>query len=308
MLAYFLSGILLSYAEVVDKIVVIVNDEVITEGEVDRILAPIYMQYKKQYADEELAIKLDEGRRNVLQKLIQNKLLLSEAKRREIKVEDGELKKRVEEVKKRFPSEEGFQRALAEENITLSEFEKRHKERIMMDKLIEMEIRGRISVSPSEAMDYYESHKNQFEEPKKVKLKSILVKITKERPEEEALKLAKEILARLEEGASFGLLAEKYSDGPYAESGGEMGWVKEGDLMNEVNELVFALKENEVSGILKTSMGFHIFMVEEKMPSRAKDFNEARAEVEQILFDEKIEKHLGQWIEKLKKDAYIAFR
>lgn len=300
--------IFFSYAEVVGKILVIVNDEIITQGGLDRILIPIYKQYKELYTGQELARKLDEARRNVLQKLIQDKLLLTEAKRRKIEAEDEEIERRIEEVRRRFPDEEEFKKALERENIVLSELEKRFKERVIIDKLVDMEIRRRVSISPNEIMGYYESHKDEFEEPEKIRLRSILIKISEDRPEREALESAKRILARLKVGANFGLSAEKYSDGPYAESGGDMGWVKPGELMARINDLIFTLEENQISNILKTNLGFHIFKVEEKMPSRAKEFREARDEIEQILFSNKIEEHLGRWIENLKKDAYIAFR
>ena len=305
---FLFAGALLSHADVVGKILVIVNDEIITQGEVDRILTPIYKQYKELYGDQELARKLDEARRNVLQKLIQNKLLLTEAKRRKMEVGDEEIERKVAEVRKRFPNEKEFKKALAEENIVLSELEKRFKERIIIDKLIDMEIRRRVSVSPSEIMAYYQRHRGQFEEPEKIRLRSILIKVSEERPAGEALELARKILARLKEGANFTSLAEKYSDGPYAQSGGDMGWVKAGELMARINDPIFSLGENEISNILETGLGFHIFMVEENLPSRTKQFHEARDEIEQILFSNKIEEHLGQLIENLKKDAYIAFR
>jgi parvulin-like peptidyl-prolyl isomerase len=304
----YLSFVVFSYAEVVGKILVIVNDEIITQGEVDKILIPIYRQYRKLYTDRELAKKLDDARRNVLQKLIQDKLLLSEAKRLKVEVEDKEVEKRINEVRKRFPDEEEFKHALAEENIVLSELEKRFKERMLIERVIDMEIRGRVSVSPGEIMNYYQSHKDEFEEPEKIKLGSILIKISEKRPEEEALELAKKILARLGEGANFATLAKEYSEGPYAASGGDMGWVKTGELMGKINDLIFSLEENEISGILKTGLGFHIFMAEEKQLPRAKEFHEARDDIEKILFNNKIEGHIGQWVESLKKDAYIAFR
>ncbi|UCD54625.1 MAG: peptidylprolyl isomerase [Candidatus Omnitrophota bacterium] len=300
--------IFFSYAEVVSKILVIVNDEVITQGEVNRILIPIYKQYKELYTGQEFARKLDEARRNVLQKLIQDKLLLTEGKRRKIEAGDEEVEIKIESLRKRFPDEEEFKKTLERENILLSELEKKIKERIIIDKLIDMEIRRRVSISPSEIVEYYESHRDEFEEPEKIKLKSILVKISEDRPEKESLELAKRILARLEEGANFGLLAEEYSDGPYAESAGDMGWVKPGELMPKINDTIFTLEENQFSGILKTNLGFHIFKVEEKNASRARKFDEARDDIERILFSNKLEEHLGRWLENLKKDAYIAFR
>ena len=78
--------------------------------------------------------------------------------------------------------------------------------------------------------------------------------------------------------------------------------------MDRINDLVFSLDENETSGILKTKLGFHIFLVEEKEPSSIIEFNKAKPEIEQIMINKKMQDKLGQWIENLKKDAYIAFR
>ena len=304
----FFCKILFSHAEVVDKIIVIVNDEIITQGEVDRILLPVYEQYKNVYKEQELALKINEARKNVLQKLIQDKLLLTEARRRQIEVEPGEVEEKIDIVRKRFPTEEEFKLALMRENIVFSELEKEYKERIMVDKLVDMEIRRRVSVSPNEILNYYESHKEEFKEPKKVKLRSLLIRISEKRPKQKALKLARQMHNRLKEGGDFDLLAKEYSDGPYAESGGDMGWVKEGELMERINDLVFSLDENEISGVLETDLGFHIFKVEEKMPPKATKFSEAKDRIEQFLFNRKLEKQLGEWLEELKENAYIAFR
>ena len=297
-----------SPAEVVDKILVIINDEIITQGELDRILTPIYMQYRNLYSDVQLAEKFDTARRDVLQKMANDKLLLYEAKRRKIEVEDREVKAKIDELRERFSTEAEFKMVLARENMLLSDLEKKYKERTMIDKLVDSEIRREISVSPNELVSYYTEHNEEFAEPRKARMKAILIRITDSRPEEAALELGKTILARLEEGSNFGLLAEKYSNGPYAASGGDMGWVREGELMPRINSLVFELRENEISGILRTRLGFHIFKIEEKMPARTMGFHEAKDTIERILYGKKTEEKLTQWIERLKEDAYIAFR
>ncbi|OGW75038.1 MAG: hypothetical protein A2Z72_02660 [Omnitrophica bacterium RBG_13_46_9] len=297
-----------SFAEVVDKILVIVNDEIITQNEVDKILMPIYAHYKNTLAGAALTEKIAEARRNVLQRLVQDKLLLTEAKKMEVKVTDEEAQARIKEIKGRFATDEEFETALAQESLLLSELEKKYRERIMIDKLVDSVIRKDISLTPNEITTYYNDNTGEFTEPQKVKLRSILIKLDKGRTDEEALELAKEVLRRLEEGGDFGLLAKEYSDGPYAGSGGDMGWVKDGELMDRINVLVFSMNAGELSGVLKTNLGFHIFKVEEKTPSRMKEFREVKHEIEQFLYSKKVNEKLGQWIEELKKDAYIAFR
>ena len=309
--ALFLSFFLLSAfarCEVVDKILVVVNDEIITQGEMDRIFMPIYAQYANLYSGQELAQKLDEAWKNILERLIHDKLLLSEAKRRKIEVDDREVEAKMEEVRQRFPSEKEFEQTLAAENIVLNDLERKFRERLMADRLIETELRKDISVTPNEILLHYKENKEMFREPKKVKLRAILIRVNENRSEEQAGTSAKEILNRIESGGDFERLAKEYSEGPYAASGGDMGWVEEGELMGRINDFVFSLDENQVSATLKTNLGFHIFKVEEKKPAREMKFHEAKKRVEQILYNKKTQEKIENWVERLKEDAYIAFK
>ena len=295
-------------AEVIDKIVVIVNDDVITQSEVDKILLPIYAQYKNLYSKEELAERIGAARRGVLERLIDDKILLGEAKKKKIEVGDAEIEARVQEARGRFSGEEEFKLALMQENLRLSELEKRFRERLTIEKFVNREVMGKISVSPTEILDYYESHKSEFENPLKVKLRAILVKISEDRPRDEALKAAQKILYRLKEGGDFGLLAKEYSEGPYADKGGDMAWVEKGQLIERIDALVFDMKVGEISGILETELGFHLFRVEERTEESAKSFAEEKEGIEQFLISGKRQIKLGQLIAGLKENAYIAFR
>lgn len=306
--AIFFCILPLSHAKVVDKILVIINDEIITQGEVDRILISFYRQYQKLYSGIELAERIDAARRGVIEGLIRDKLLLGEAKKQKIEVTEVELDTKMEEVRKRFAGERELKTMLAKENLLMSDLERSYKERIMIDKLIESEITKNVSISPRQIMDYYANNKDRFREPKKVKLRAILIRVNDDRSEEKARKLAKLILGRLQEGGNFAILAERYSEGPYRTSGGDMGWVSEGQLMERINYRVFSLEENELSGILQTKLGFHIFLVEEKMSPRLKTYRETKRKIENILYNQQIEEKLAPWLEELKKNAYIAFR
>ena len=297
-----------SNAEVVDRIAVIVNDEIITQGEVDKILYNVYKQFKVQYSEEELEEKIDDARTNLVKTLIEDRLLLSEAKRRNIEVDDKEVDEKMNEIRDNFKSEEEFRNALTADNITISELEKRYKERIMRDKLIDVEIRGKISVSPQEVVEFYKGHKEEFKDSEKIKLRSILIRVTGERPREEALKLAQTILVRLEEGGDFALLAERYSEGPYASSGGDLGWIRNGELMNRINDIVFTLNDNEISGIIETNLGFHIFKAEDREEPRELDLYEVKDQIEQMIYSQKTNDKLRSWVDRLKENAYIAFR
>jgi len=306
-LLFFLSGSLARCA-VIDKILVVVNDEIVTQGEVDRIFMPIYAQYAELYDGQELVQKLDEAWKNVIERLIHDKLLLCEAKKRKIEIDDKDVEAKLDEVRQRFTSEKEFEQTLAAENVVLNDLERKFRERLMIDRLIEMELRKDISVTPNEILLYYEDNRQTFREPKKIRLRAILIRVDENRTEEQAIASAKEILNRIETGGNFASLAKKYSEGPYAASGGDMGWVEEEELMGRINDLVFSLDEKQVSPILKTNLGFHIFKVEEKKDARELEFHEAKKRAEQILYNNKTQEKIKSWVEHLKENAYIAFK
>ena len=106
-----------SQAAVVDKIKAVVNNEVITQSEIDHLLYPIYMRYKDIYNAGELDKKLGEASDEILNQLIEDRLLLSEAKKRGIQLNDSEIDRKIEELRSRFPGEGDFDKLLKEENL-----------------------------------------------------------------------------------------------------------------------------------------------------------------------------------------------
>ena len=304
----FICAAMVSHAQVIDKIRVIVNDQIITQGDIDRILAPAYAQFRTTYSGIELDEKISAAERSVLEGLVRDKLLLTEAKRKSIEVTEQELEAKIIDIRKRFPGEKEFRQALRQEKMSTREFKKMQTERLMIEKLIDATLMPNLSISPSEVLSYYESNQTEFSEPRKVRLRSILVRIKKGRSESEAMTLAQKILFRLRQGSDFGLLARQYSDGPFADSGGDMGWVEEGQLMDRINSLVFQMDKSEISGILSTKLGLHLFKVEEIREAKTKEFEEEKERIEAIIFKNKRETHLREYIEELKENAYIAFR
>ncbi len=157
-------------AEVVDRIVIVVNNEIITQREVDVILAPIYAQYRTMYQGEELIRKLEETREQILKQLIEDRLILSEAKKQNVAVEEKEIDARINDIKKKVGTEADLENMLNEQNLTLKELRERYKEKIMIRKLIDQKVGARIIITPLEVKDYYAAHKEEFLHPEEVKL------------------------------------------------------------------------------------------------------------------------------------------
>jgi parvulin-like peptidyl-prolyl isomerase len=294
--------------EVIDKIVVVANIEVITEGEIERIMGPIYQQYRSMYQGQELIEKLSEVRKKVVEQLIEDRLILSEAKKQNIEVTEKELDQRMEEVGKHFKSKAEFEAALAEQKLTMKELRKRNREQMMVRKMIDRQVGSRISISPVEVSEYYTKHADDFMQPEEVRLSNILIRPKDGANWAQAQKQAKEILERIRSGGDFAALAKEYSSGPNASEGGSMGYVKKGDLLPAIENIVFNLREGDVSDVIQTGLGYHIFKVEEKRTRRAKELSEVRREVEEAIFKEKIKDKIRAWVDNLKKNAYIEFK
>jgi peptidyl-prolyl cis-trans isomerase SurA len=297
-----------SQAEIVDKVIAVVNDEVITRSELDRILTPIYAQYKEIYSDEELIKKMEEARRELLLQMIEDKLILQEARKAGIEVSREEVDRRLNDVKSRFASQEEFEEILASQDLSIDILRKRYKEQLMMKKIFDREVRSRVVVLPTQVQEYYKKHIDEFNEPEKVVLRTIMLKVGKDKAKEKVLEKAQDIKKRLDAGEDFGELAKEFSEDASAIEGGLIGYVKKGQLMKEFDEVVFNLKPQEISPIIKSDLGFHIFKVDKKIPAHTRAFSEVREEIQNMLYQQKVNKRFEEWIDKLKENAYISIK
>ncbi len=298
-----------SHAAVLDKIVAVVNDEVITRGEVDKRLIPIAQQLKTRYHDaKELQDALNEARVDVTEQLIDDKLILSEAKRMKIEVSDKEINGQIASVKKRFDTEREFISALRSQGLTLSELKKNYRVSIMGKKLMDMEIGAKINITPAEIFEYYKAHKSEFTIPTKVHVRMITIKYGKERTQDEALEIARDVMVKLRSGEDFAKLAMLYSEDPYSAKGGDMGFVGKGDMMKRIDDVIFTLPVGQVSEVIGTDLGFHIFRVEEEKEAEYMDLNTASPEIERKLYSDKYRERAEEFISKLREKAYIEIK
>jgi parvulin-like peptidyl-prolyl isomerase len=120
--------------------------------------------------------------------------------------------------------------------------------------------------------------------------------------------LARDILNKLKAGEDFAELAKQYSEGPNASEGGSMGYVKKGDLLPDIESVVFNMKDGEVSDIIHTKLGYHIFKVDERRERQTLGLAEVKREVEEGVYREKVKDKIKDWVGNLKKNAYISFK
>jgi parvulin-like peptidyl-prolyl isomerase len=313
--AFILLGITLFYplslrAEIVDGIVAVVNNEVITQAELNTILLPIYSQYKATYSDEELLKKIDEAKKNILYQLIEDKLILQEAEKIGVSATDEEVDERLQQIKSQFSSSDEFRDALASQGLTVVDLKEKYKEQIMIKKMVNREVRSRVSITPIEIALFYEKNKEDFKVPAQVKVMTIMVRKNDQDPEAntESLKKVKMIELKIAEGEDFAKLAREYSQDPSAVDGGDMGYISQGQMMKKIDEVIFSLKPGEISQTIETPVGYHIFKIVEVKEAGAESFDDARLEIENYLFQEKAKERFDEWMAGLKENAYISVK
>lgn len=304
-IAHFCPGGVLNAAEVIDKIVAVVNEDVITRSELEESMHPFVADYRLRYGEENLSDRMDEARQDALNRMIEEKLILQFAIKKEFEAEDEEIEERIKAAKTRFETEEDFYGTLKESGMTVSKLRKKYKEQILMKKLVRGLINTKVHISPTQIAAYYYGHRENFTSPNMIRFKVILLKPTTERDKQQTKALALEIIDRINSGEGFDRLVKEYSQGPNVDKGGDMGYMAEGSILKVLEDTISSLSLGETSGVIETEAGFNIVELTDRKEARVKDIVEVKAFIKERLFQREAELALREFVYKLKEDAYI---
>ncbi|MFQ5450120.1 MAG: peptidylprolyl isomerase [Nitrospinaceae bacterium] len=248
---------------------------------------------KRLTSDELLWLKT-----RALNEIIQNTLFRQEAAKKGIAVTRKEFDEALEKAKSGYV-EDSFQKYLEIEGISRREWENRLKNNLLIKKLIDTIVNSKVSVSEPELLQYFSAHEEEFHKGKQVRALHIMVET-----EEEALRIKKQLESNQ---ADFSELARKYSLGPEGAEGGDLGYFEEGQMPDELDE-IFKLKVNEISNIIRTPYGSHIFKVVDKRKDRKMSFEESRKIIHDKLLRERQGLAFKKWLTQLKEKANIKIR
>lgn len=299
-------------AAVGDRIVAIVNNEVITLTELNKVFEPYREKFEESYRGADRDQARNDAQLVLLNRMIDNLLLEQESRRTGIEVGEEEVTEAIQDLLKRrkmSPSE--FQRALEREGMTLEAYRKDIRGQLMRVKLIRRDIKSRVAVTDEEIGEYYSRHKEEYEGKEYVRIKQILLMAPKGNDpaaKEKVRADAEAIHVRLMNGESFDQLCAEYSQGPEAASGGDVGFIERGIIHSEVEDAAFSLPLNKISGVIESSVGFHIIQVIERRGAGHKAFESVREEIRDKIDREKIEKKFGEWIQALRKKSHIEIK
>jgi len=298
--------------EVVDRIVALVNSEIITLSELDQMGKPFYDEVLKTSTAGEREEKMKKARMHVLDRLIETKLLEEEIKKRKIEVPERDVDAALQDVLKYSNlTENDMKKALAREGMTYSAYRQKVRDELGKMRLVSREIKSKIVIEDAVLREYYRKNPEKFTDPLEVKIQQIFFPVRETSSREETAAVQREaqaILERARMGEDFSELARKNSKGPEAREGGVLGYFKHGELMPELEEAGFKLRPGETSDLVRSPAGFHILRVLERKGGEPRPFAEVQFKIREELSEAEAQKKFEQWMKELKSKAYIEIR
>ncbi|MBW2156004.1 MAG: SurA N-terminal domain-containing protein [Deltaproteobacteria bacterium] len=297
-------------AEIVDRIVAVVNDDIITLFELNRAIKPYEDKiHALGYSEEKERRMLFKVREGVLNQLIDKKIEDQQIKRSNIKISEEQIDQTIERIKeKNFFSDEDLRLALAKDGLTMEAYRNKIKEEILRTRLISLEVKSKIVITEEDIAAYYEKHLDMYGGKQKYHLRNILITIPTFADENEKLEIrAKidEILNELNAGESFETMARDYSESSTAPEGGDLGLFELDSLSPQLQKTIKGMKSGEFTPVLETDQGYQIFFLQEILKTPGKSLEDVSPEIQRILFEENADKKYQEWIEGLRKQSAI---
>jgi len=276
-------------------VVATVNGENLTVKQIHKGILTRKKQFRvgknKELKPEEMLYLKTES----LNELILDILLQQEAKSNKVTVSPDELDQELAMIKSGY-QEGDFAKTLELQKISLPEWEKSFKNNLLIKKLINQVVNSKVKIEDSQLLEYFEENEKEFLKGQKIRASHIMLET-----EEEAQKILKQLKAKKRK---FADLAKEHSLGPEGTNGGDLGYIEPGKMPPELDS-VFKLKVNQISNIIRTPYGSHIFKVTEKVKARKMSFDESKENIRAKLLLQRQNSEFAIWIKQVKKKAVI---
>lgn len=294
-----------------------VNDQKVSAKEYNKALEAAKKQYQARFGidfnSEQGKPMLAELRAGVVDQLVEQTFLLAEAKKKNIKPTAEAIDAKIAEIKKQFPDDAAFKKALGEFGTTEAEL----REQVIVGVTIETlmnDVTKDLSVTEDRLKAFYSENQAQFKHDEEVSAAHILIKTdatAKDPKADEAKALTKiqDILKQVRGGADFAELAKKHSEDPGSGAqGGDLGFFGKGRMVPEFEKAAFTMKDGEVSEPFKTQFGYHIIKRNEYRPARTETYDQVKDQIKENLLSQERNQAFQKWVDTQKKDAKIAIK
>ena len=307
-------GLLIGWGEaaeaVVDRIVAVVNQDIITLSDLEKWKAPFLAEIKAEDRLEKRE-KTQEALRKLLDRLVEEKLVDQEVRRVGLKLSGKEVEAAVEEIRQKNKlSPQEFERALAAEGLNLEGFKKQLEKQMLRMKMVGLLMKVETKPGEKELREFFLKNIDRYRGADTYRPAHILFYSPKETSPEDVQAIRKKcegVLEKIRKGADFGEMAVLYSEDTSAKDRGDLGFFKKGELIPAFEREALRLKIGEVSGIVRTDFGFHIIKLLD-LKGGVPSFEEVRAKVEADCSADETEKSLKQVLSTLKERAAIEIK
>jgi len=328
--------------QVVEEIIARVNNQIITRSEFERSKDQLKDEVKQQ--DPNNADKLYADReKDILRDLVDQQLLLEKGKDLDI-TGDTDLIKQLDQMRKemKLDSLEDLEKEATKQGVSWEDFRQNMRNKIVTQKVIGEEVGTHLSLGKDEEQQFYDQHKNEMERPEAVRLSEILItpkpiappaaaaatdpntpasgtpaqpavdEAARQAAEAAALAdaeaRANDFLKQIRNGTTFEDIAKKYSDGPSAADGGELGVFERGKLAKELEDKTFAMKAGEVTDVIRVKQGFAILKVDDHQTAGIPPLKDVLPRIQDALYYQKLQPALRAYLTKLREEAYLDYK
>ncbi|TKB06621.1 SurA N-terminal domain-containing protein [Desulforhopalus sp. IMCC35007] len=302
-------------AEMVDKVVAVVNDDIITLSELEAETSSIYKVLSKSNSAENLSGTLEEARQLALDKMIDRTLMEQKAKQYNLTVSKEEIDAAYDHMRSNMSlSDSEFRQKLETSGMTAEEYRSKLHDNILQSKILSVDVRSKIVVTDEMILEYYDQHYTSRVSEGDYYLLQIGFSWNNTNSEDleasksRAMKLAQRVHKLAEEGQDFKALAKKFSDLPSATDGGDIGIFTLDEMAEAMRSAVKDLKPGELSPIVEIQSGYQFF----KLLSGDSDaivvtssYEKNKEEIREKLYETKMQEAYQDWVKKLKESAYI---
>ncbi|HXU73335.1 MAG TPA: peptidylprolyl isomerase [Polyangia bacterium] len=298
-------------ARVIDRVVAVVNDDIILDTELEQTAAGMYRgpdpdtaEGKKQWT---------ETKRKALDSMIDGKLVQQQAAELKLSVTSEEVDRAVQQVKdQNHLDDASFKQALEQQGFTMEGYRKILRKQILELKVVNTAVRSRVTVSDDEVKTYYKQNEKLVAGDRQSHLRQILVAVPDKGSEADVAakkRVADKVAELARGGTSFTELAKQYSDDDGTKSaGGDLGWVGKGVLVDALDDAMASMEPGDVRGPIQTDRGWVILQLVDRKSGDVKPFDEIKEQLRKQLYDQQVEKAQQSWIRELRKKAHVDVR
>ena len=294
-------------AEITNRLVAFVNDEVITLYELEKKMGEMTGKKPKDIRGQDEQ-QYSEIRHEILEELINEKITQAKIAELGIKVSESEIDSYIEDVKtgNQFTQEKLIEELKAQ-GLTYEKFRESIRKDMERDQLIDYEVKSKAIVREEQITKYYQDHIKEFKTEEKVYLAGIFLMKNNTDNEEESAALTKKaewILSRLKNGEDFGVLAKEFSQGPGADEGGELGAINTSQINQDLLDIIEKLPEGGISDLINKDDSIQIIKLIKREGGKTTPLEEVKDKIYEKLYSQEINNRFSSWLKELRESSF----